>query len=77
MFTHIWEYRGYTGYDATTARTETQPYYISYRKQVSPLLVSRRCDLMQVYTKSLILVGPYVGICVLEYGAAEGVRWSV
>ena len=48
-FTHIWEYRGYPGYDMTVARQETQPYYQTYRKEVGNYLVSRRSDLMQEF----------------------------
>ena len=48
-FTHIWEYRGYPGYDMTVARQETQPYYQRYRKEVGSHLISRRSDLMQEF----------------------------
>jgi len=49
MFTHIWEYRGYPGYDMTVARQETQGYYQAYRKEVGSYLISRRSDLMQEF----------------------------
>jgi hypothetical protein len=48
-FIHIWEYRGYPGYDMTTTRQETQPYYQNYRKQVGQYIFSRRSDLMQEF----------------------------
>lgn len=48
-FTHIWEYRGYPGYDMTTARQEQQPYYQTYRKEVGKYLLSRKSDLMQEF----------------------------
>lgn len=48
-FTHIWEYRGYPGYDMTVARQAKQPYYQSYRKEVGQYLLSRRSDLMQEF----------------------------
>jgi NIPSNAP len=48
-FTHIWEYRGYTGYDMTVARQETQPYYQKYRQDIGKYLISRRSDLMQEF----------------------------
>jgi hypothetical protein len=41
-FTHIWEYRGYPGYDMTVARQETQPYYQKYRQDIGKYLISRR-----------------------------------
>jgi hypothetical protein len=48
-FTHIWEYRGYPGYDRTIARQEQQDYYQKYRREVGKYLVSRRSDLMQEF----------------------------
>jgi len=48
-FTHIWEYRGYLGYDTTMARQEEQPYYQRYKNEVGQYLISRRSDLMQEF----------------------------
>lgn len=37
-FTHIWEYKGYAGYDRTTEVVRTAPAYQQFRQALHPLI---------------------------------------
>lgn len=48
-FTHIWEYKGYAGYDRTTEIARKAPEYLAFRKQLHPLITKQTNSLNQEF----------------------------
>ena len=48
-FTHIWEYKGYSGYDRTTEFARNAPFYRDYKERLHPLIVSQINSLNQEF----------------------------
>ncbi|BFZ58676.1 hypothetical protein PYCC9005_005740 [Savitreella phatthalungensis] len=48
-FTHIWEYKGYAGYDRTMEIARKSEDYLSFRGELEPLLLSQHTSLNQEF----------------------------
>jgi len=48
-FTHIWEYKGYSGYDRTTEIARNSPRYLEFRQNLAKLVTSQSNSLNQEF----------------------------
>lgn len=50
LFVHIWEYKGYAGYDKTRSQLALSPEFNTFQGEVGSLITTRRNDLMQEFS---------------------------
>lgn len=49
-FTHIWEYKGYAGYDRTTDIARNAPAYLNFRDALHPMIYKQVTSLNQEFS---------------------------